>query len=402
MLSHVVCTIMWGLTVPGEAGSPVRPHDWSAPMKSHPDFDAKNSVSRHISHFDRRGFSLVELLTVIFIISLLIAILVPSLSSSRNAAKKLTTAKSLDAIKVGLEMFKNDNAAAYSQTGGFPPSFSHPPITGYTFEADQGQFPFRKDNPIAYGAQWLPALLMGIDQLGFIKRSAVPEAIKSDPTKWYTADALGSGKGITDRSPLYLDPGSLPMKKVKDLPGRPNYDLWPGWTQATNNPLGTENLPVIVDAFDQPILYYAANKFGQTTNMLEEMHKKDNDYSTGGPQAKGPPFYFHQDNWGFTGKSDGTTPVVGWDFGNSGANHAIARSGHELTHVDLVQEKNKETFARYIIDRKIYSTLGTQRVSDAPLRPVNSDSYLLISPGVDGRYGTTDDVSNLPPWPDEH
>src|SRR3989304_3794224 len=69
-----------------------------------------NRVIQHsafpIPH-SRRGFSLVELLTVIFIIGLLIAILVPSLSAARNATKKMTTAKALDSIKVGLEMFQN-------------------------------------------------------------------------------------------------------------------------------------------------------------------------------------------------------------------------------------------------------------------------------------------------------
>jgi len=31
-----------------------------------------------------------------------------------------------------------------------------------------------------------------------------------------------------------------------------------------------------------------------------------------------------------------------------------------------------------------------------PLRPVNPDTYLLISPGADGLYGTPDDLSNMP------
>ncbi|MCH7591488.1 MAG: prepilin-type N-terminal cleavage/methylation domain-containing protein, partial [Planctomycetes bacterium] len=78
----------------------------------------------------RPAFTLIELLTVVFIISLLIGLLIPSVNAARNAAKKAVTAKTLDSIKVGLEMFKNDNESAFKKTNGYPPSFAHPRIKG--------------------------------------------------------------------------------------------------------------------------------------------------------------------------------------------------------------------------------------------------------------------------------
>ena len=132
--------------------------------------------SKFAIRHSHRAFSLVELLTVIFIIGLLIAILVPSLSAARNAAKKMTTAKALDSVKVGLEMFKNENGPDFPQTNGYPPSFSHPPIPEALTaeEASQGKFPFRKSKPVVTGAHWLPAMLMGPDKLGYLKRSSIP------------------------------------------------------------------------------------------------------------------------------------------------------------------------------------------------------------------------------------
>lgn len=353
------------------------------------------------------AFSLVELLTVIFIISLLIAILVPSLSASRNAAKKLTTAKTVDAIKAGLEMFKNDNGADFAQSNGYPPSFSHPPIpdAAPTFgakEAADGKFPFLDKSPVVFGAQWLPAMLTGVDQLGYIKRSAVPGAndLRKHPDKWYTPDAVPGSppQGITDRSPKYIDAENLRMMKTKNLPGRPNQALFPNWGDVdTVSNRDTQNLPVIVDAFDQPILYYVSTSHGQPTNMVETKHKSDNSYS-GGPQANGRPYYFHQDNEAFTG--DDTTP--GWDFAGNAKPHAIAESGATQTPAEwFTDDPPTATFAHYIIDRKLLSTFNNGTFATTPMKPVNAETYLLISAGVDGRFGTTDDVSNLPPFPNE-
>ncbi len=352
-----------------------------------------------IPHSRRRGFSLVELLTVIFIIGLLIAILVPSLSAARNAAKRMTTKKALDSIKVGLEMFKNDNGPDFPQTNGYPPSFAHPPIGNPpVFQSLLGEFPFLEKKPAVTGAHWLPAMLMGVDQLGYVKRSIVPnkDDLQKLPWKWYTPDPLNEGKPLQPRGGPYADTNGLAVKKMKDLPGRPNKTLFTSWDDI-------QDLPVVVDAFDQPILYYAANAHGRESNMAEDVRKVDNNY-TGGDQQNGPPMYFHQDNIPFTGKGD-TEPERGWDFGNTGARHTIARSGAGDTAVNLVDPnitpERRDTFARYIVDRKLYSNYAahpTDARPNMPLRAVNPDGYLLISAGVDGRYGTNDDVSNLPPW----
>ncbi len=347
----------------------------------------------------RSAFSLVELLTVIFIISLLIAVLIPSLNAARNASKKTKTAADIRALGTALNLFKNDNERKFPQTNGYPPSFAHPRIGSYAFQPHLGQFPFLRDSspPIVYGAQWLPAMLMGIDQQGYVKSSSVPPGLKNEPFEWYTQTAVNSSDPLP-RAPHYIEPGGVKTVETSKLRGRP-----PTSSAATAmlDDLDAKKLPVFVDAFDQPILYYAANKHGRTTNMAAVARNEENIYpGTASSQEQGPAYYFHQDNVVFTGSSISESDR-GWDFG--GGAHAMAEPGESRNANDILtgDEPVDETFARFILDRTIARAIlsaddqGDDVPPTDPLRPVNSDSYMLISPGVDGRYGTSDDVTNF-------
>ena len=356
---------------------------------------------------DHRAFSLIELLTVMFIIALLIAILVPSLNSARNSAKKTSSNATLQAIKVGLDMFKNENERDFPQSNGYPPSFAHPIMrsddgTNYVLSQQQsleGRYPFLNPTlPVVFGAQWLPAMLMGADQQGYIQRSAVPRQNKfrDEPWKWYEPDALGTGKPV-ERRPLYVD--GVRTVITQNIVGKPNQALFPNW-------LDTKGMPVIVDAFDQPILYYAANSAGRGTNLVAEKRDLTNTYA-GGTQETGPPYYFHEDNHAFTG--DETEP--GWDLGEGG--HWLQEAGEDqdADAISLPFDPDLKpgdpgyrppTFARFILDRAQLRTFEQLRLDkktvdpNTPLIPANPKSYLLISPGVDAKYGTPDDVTNFP------
>jgi prepilin-type N-terminal cleavage/methylation domain-containing protein len=97
----------------------------------------------------RPGFTLVELMTVIAIIVLLIAILIPALSSARIQAKKSSTAGLINSVERGCQMFQAD-FNQYPQSRGYNP-----------FEA-QG------DNVLLMGAQWLGLQLVGPDMRGIV------------------------------------------------------------------------------------------------------------------------------------------------------------------------------------------------------------------------------------------
>jgi prepilin-type N-terminal cleavage/methylation domain-containing protein/prepilin-type processing-associated H-X9-DG protein len=108
-----------------------------------------------VSQF-RRAFSLVELLVVIGIITILIAILLPSLSRAREQSRLIVCKNNLRQIGTALHMYANDNGdyypdgftlgGAFFRVGlnqkipGNPDPFSVPEVYGLPAVLDQGHY----------------------------------------------------------------------------------------------------------------------------------------------------------------------------------------------------------------------------------------------------------------------
>ena len=310
------------------------------------------------------AFTLVELLTVISIIALLLAILMPSLRGARDSAKDVNTKAIIKAIDGGLELFKGENELDYRSSGGYPSSHAGPDI--------YAQAPPTVD--ILYGAHWLPRMLLGKDSRGYVRRKDVPRDLLAKPEEWYEDPPDGYDK-ILPRLGPYIPPDGVKLVKTRELQGVPGSDtLMDPALEA----------PVIVDAFGRPILYYAANPFGKILAQpaLGTYASDDSGQRTG--------IFVHEDNWGFTGKSDA--------HDDRGMNFT-PREGHKIANFGLTTsatiDDDPYTFTYYILDHGIYSDTGDGDDNDRIVTPLRKNSYLLITTGRDGVYGTPDDVNNF-------
>jgi hypothetical protein len=270
---------------------------------------------------------------------MLVGLLLPALSVVRKAAKEVKQQAQITTIELALVAFKNDY-------GDYPPSdqFSHdvtPPVA----------------NDYC-GAQKLSEALLGRDLLGFHPKSTWSA---TDPTFYPFGPKPAN---LNERKGPYLELATANAFRLGEPEG----------LFANPTPLNADTF-VICDVFGRksmsvggkpvkagtPILYYMANTSSKTIIP---------------PALPEERIYNVRDNYALIDlkrMTDNTPhPLKGppdprpspWD-----------------------SEPLYENFYRYIRDTKLLS-VGKQW----PYRP---DSYILISAGADGLYGTPDDIRNF-------
>src|SRR5436190_2065563 len=89
-------------------------------------------MHRQNSIYDRRGFTIIELLVVIFIIGILIALLLPAIQAAREAGRKTTCRNNLKQIGLALHHYHDAHRA-------FPPSAV---ISGFGWGTAEGPGPW--------------------------------------------------------------------------------------------------------------------------------------------------------------------------------------------------------------------------------------------------------------------
>lgn len=329
----------------------------------------------HVTRRSRHGFTLVELLTVIAIITLLIGILVPAMSGSRDQARKVRSAGLLRAIETGCQSFQNENNTLPRSSGENP------------FEPASANVPLS-------GAQWLSLQMMGADQQGYIKPILSNDTgdnpdgkiDEKDWREWYSLNP----KRTYSRSARYVEADSNSLLTAKKWTeqhqdrGAPTPAMRLGSSDWNN-----ENLPFFVDAFNFPVLYYRANPTARTPFSLNQ---------TGASFIPGR--YDQSDNAPFTG-SDGKHGAMarqfgatdGWDLtGNGVTTHPLGKLGYKENQQSFPDEN---TFARIFTDLGVFESTERNDNDKGKIWPYKPDRFILISAGKDGLYGTTDDVRNF-------
>jgi len=287
------------------------------------------------------GFTIVELLTVLAIIAMLVGLLVPALNLVRNIAKETKQKAQLTTIGLALTTFKND-----SDYGDYPPS-DWP---------DVNPPPPRLDY---CGAQKLAEALLGWDLLGFHPKSAWRadgyDGLTPNGPMTYDPDRVRGDGSLNERRGPYLELATTNAFRLGDLYAGPSG----------TGPLAPHTL-VICDVFGvkpikigqktvkagTPILYYKANTSSKAFALPARVDQR---------------IYDAYDN----------DPLV--QLGQLMDNTKRHRLGMGIENL------YRPDFEGSIVDPKITARPW-------PYRP---DSYILISAGLDGEYGTKDDIRNF-------
>jgi prepilin-type N-terminal cleavage/methylation domain-containing protein len=313
----------------------------------------------------KRAFTLVELLTVIAIIALLIGILVPAVNKARQIAVKTSVKAQISGISTGLEMFKNDF--------GYYPSSVPQDTDGNT--ADGLRANADVTNTPVDGAHRLAYALVGRDLMGCPAKKFVPATAS---TKDFGPDSVagvyytsGTNAGTFNVTVSNIVASSSWGNDIDQKTTRKGPYIDPkgfGFVQDTT--IDSKYAPLITDKYDKrtddsitrvenytnhsPILYYAANERGKYLYS-------GTTYTT--DTASAVNIYYPQDN----------ERIV--CAGSAASATANFKNGY-----------TNQNFFTFIEDTK--ALVGTTH------RPVNPESFLLISRGFDGVYGTEDDVTN--------
>ena len=293
----------------------------------------------------KTAFTIIELLTVMSIIVILIGLLLPSLTMVKRYAKEVKQKAQFHSINSAMELFSGE-------WGSYPPS-----------EA--------KDNSTAIqdycGAMKLCEAMVGQDLLGF------------HPSSHFWADCT-----IDATNKLYDNP---PLGTAAVL-----YPTVPDNLKARKSYLQSENS----NAYRLRELYGTGNTapFDEDLFVLCDVYNRVKNTATG--KGIGMPILYYKANISNTNHDpNGTFPTAGNDQGyiyNYLDNDDLVALGLPWdTTGTATHPLNGTTTNFYEITRNPKITLPTPIAS----RPYKPDSYILISAGFDGLYGTDDDVFNF-------
>jgi hypothetical protein len=295
----------------------------------------------------KSGFTVVELLTVIGIMAMLVALLIPAVTAVRLTAKRVSQKAQFASIEMSLTAFKTDY-------GDYPPSnwWDPPPAPA---------------GPRNYcGAQKLAEALVGWDLMGFQPKSDFRANGFNDAGifVYNPNDAVL----MAQRKGPYLEPASAGVFRLVDIsPDKPGLfidtvELAPD-TFVLCDVFSVKRItfrkPGILETTTQnagtPILYYRANTSSKSL------------IPSGSPANYQDQIYNPRDNF----------PLINLGRLADWNKSTAARRRHILEDFNF--------FYEYIRDPKITARPW-------PYRP---GSYILISAGPDGEYGTGDDICNF-------
>jgi prepilin-type N-terminal cleavage/methylation domain-containing protein len=316
----------------------------------------------------REGFTLIELLTVIGIMCILMGILLPSISTLWKASKNASTWSEINSIATAINHYKETE-------GTYPGPIPENQIFGFglTAPVPLGLIagtpptpppPNSAPNPLPTNMTSTENMLLGI--LGGVLPSTAP------PKGFYDQYQI-------PRGPYNLNPVS--PQQIKAYYDVPNGDLsvdnsgnLTSWTKANNPTAPQLDVPELLDHYynPRPIIYVRAQIAAPSIV----------DVGFGPPNPPGGSQYYSAElsPYWIGGSKDTSTNVFTPNPGNS------PFPSYSETSAGL------PTLASAYLTP--ISFFQNPALNDG-YTPRAKDAFMLISAGVDGQYGTKDDIV----WP---
>jgi prepilin-type N-terminal cleavage/methylation domain-containing protein len=319
---------------------------------------------------NHRAFTLIELLVVVAIIAMLVGILSVGTRAAMRQARNLKQKAELKAMELGLELFAKD-------FDGYPESKVLGPDKG---------------GPAVCGAQRLAEALVGRDDRGF-----------EPQTGWYPPIPPGD-TAYNSTAPADLYDASIaaslhrrkePYVVLKNSGFYNIAELWSGGIGSSNiytasGKVNRERSPVITDLFNQTSITLAS---GTSVKVgLPVLYFKADGTKRFRIDGASPPA---------TVKNPAPTEYSKWVY-NFDDNLPVVTlpvlSDPTMTDMDFIDpaSPNPATVTAAEKAQRFYENITQTADPDRNYyKPFNANTFILISAGWDGVYGTKDDITNF-------
>ena len=291
-------------------------------------------MKSNVKQSNRAAFTIVELLTVMSIIVILIGLLVPALNQVKRFAYGVKQMAQLNSIDTAIELFN-------SEFDGYP---------------DSG--PMGPDGAPYCGAMKLCEAVMGQDLQGFH-----PDSIfRSDGTDGVKA-LYPDANAVTPA--VYRD--NLSMRKGPYLP------------------------PENANAYRLADLYAASTPFSPRHFVLCDVFRRVTHRGTG--KKVGMPILYYKANTANTNHNV-ANPNDELNIYNYRDNQQLLLLGKPWDQGGAASTPNRLAIENGKPGVRFYMNTKNEKVTTAS-RPYRADTYILVSAGWDGEYGTPDDICNF-------
>ena len=305
-----------------------------------------------------KGFTLIELLVVLAIIAALIGLLMPALGQVRKYAGNVKQKSQIGSIEIALTLYKMD-------FGQYPPSHGYDPNNLSPPDPNHPDYAYS-------GVQTLAEAMCGMDLLGVEPNST----FRSDAKGINSADILyppnPTKANLDKRKGPYLDRANIGVFQPNQIFKPASIGALKSDGHMICDTFTTQSVKIGAKYYKigTPILYFRANPSAVNTQLIRDVSTSDLKYHIAN-------IYNYTDNYDVI--------ITARSPANGGKDHKF----YEQPFPD------GSTFYNFISDAMI--PIPPTAPAGSCGRPVHPDSFILISAGPDGIYGTKDDICNFAP-----